>query len=117
MAAPTTIGLETPKRMTALQELDLVRAAHARNPASRELRRRLAGLLNMCDRHRETLTLLRDAADPDFAEAMMMTRALLALEDAEATSPEECKAAILRLSRKMQDLELVVARPIGSDAQ
>ena len=67
MTTPTTIGLETPKRMTALQELDLVRVAHARNPASRELRRRLAGLLSMCDRHRETLTLLRDArADPDF---------------------------------------------------
>ena len=68
MTAPTTIGLETAKRMTALQELDLVRAAHARNPASRELRRRLAGLLSMCNRHRETLTLLRDAADPDFAD-------------------------------------------------
>jgi uncharacterized protein (TIGR02466 family) len=97
MTAPTTIGLETAKRMTALQELDLVRAAHARNPASRELRRRLAGLLGMCDRHRETLTLLRDAADPDFAEAMMMTRALLALEDPEATC-KACEAANLAFS-------------------
>jgi uncharacterized protein (TIGR02466 family) len=71
--------------MTAQQELDLVRAAHARNPASRELRGRLAGLLNSSDRHRETLTLLTGAADLDFGEAMMMTRALLALEDPEAT--------------------------------
>ena len=97
MTAPTTIGLETPKRMTALKELDLVRAAHARNPASRVLRRRLAGLLSMCDRHRETLTLLRDAADPDFAEAMMMTQALLALEDPEATR-EAREAANLAFS-------------------
>jgi uncharacterized protein (TIGR02466 family) len=97
MTAPTTIGLETAKRMTALQELDLVRAAHARNPASRELRRRLAGLLSMCDRHRETLTLLRDAADPDFAEAMMMTQALLALEDPVATR-EAREAANLAFS-------------------
>ena len=97
MSAPTTVGLETAKRMTALQELDLVGAAHARNPASRELRRRLAGLLSMCDRHRETLTLLRDAADPDFAEAMMMTQALLALEDAEATC-EAREAANLAFS-------------------
>jgi hypothetical protein len=85
MTAPTTVALETAKRMTAQQELDLVRAAHARNPASRELRGRLAGLLNSSDRHRETLTLLTGAADLDFGEAMMMTRALLALEDPEAT--------------------------------
>ena len=27
-------------------------------------------------------------------------------------SPEECKAAVLRLSQKMQDLKLVVTRPV-----
>ena len=27
-------------------------------------------------------------------------------------SPAECKAAVLRLSQKMQDLKLVVARPV-----
>ena len=27
-------------------------------------------------------------------------------------SPEECEAAVLRLSQKMQDLKLVVARPV-----
>ncbi|BGE84892.1 MULTISPECIES: putative 2OG-Fe(II) oxygenase [Methylosinus] len=81
----TTIRLETAKRLTARQELELTRAAHARNAASRELRRRLAWLLNACDRYSETVALLAGAADLDFGEAMLRTNALLALETHEAT--------------------------------
>jgi uncharacterized protein (TIGR02466 family) len=108
LTAPTTIALETSKRMTTLQELDLVRAAHARNPASRELRHRLARLLNACDRHRETLTVLTAAAEPDFAEAMMMVQALLALEDPEATR-EAREAAHLAFSLAHSDRDRAAA--------
>jgi uncharacterized protein (TIGR02466 family) len=106
MTAPTTIRLETAKRVTALQELELMRAAHARNPASRELRRRLVWLLNICDRHRETLTLVTSAADLDFGEAMMMSQALLALDESEAT----------RRAREAADLAFSLADADGDRA-
>ncbi len=85
MTAPTSIRLETPKRLTPWQELGLVRAAHARNPASREMRFRLARLLDRCDEHNDALALLDGAADLTFDETMIRTLALLALETPEAT--------------------------------
>src|SRR5271169_3051103 len=102
MSALTAIHLETAKRLTALQELQVLRAAYARNPVARNLRRRLVELANQCDCHRESLDVLSAAADIDFAEAIMRVRALLALENPDATR-EACGAADFALSLAADD--------------
>ncbi len=86
MGAFTPVRLETAKRLTALQELQILRNALARSPGSRDLRGRFVEVANQCDCYRETLAVLAEASDIDFPEAMTRVRALLALEEPNANS-------------------------------
>ncbi|MFZ1920184.1 MAG: putative 2OG-Fe(II) oxygenase [Xanthobacteraceae bacterium] len=108
MGAFTPVRLETAKRLTALQELQILRNALAHSPGSRDLRGRFVEVANQCDCYRETLAVLAEASDIDFTEAMMRVRALLALEEPNATL-DACSASNFALSLARNDADRAVA--------
>ncbi|HEY1426586.1 MAG TPA: hypothetical protein VGF50_07940, partial [Caulobacteraceae bacterium] len=85
MTAHVRIRPEMAKRLTSQQEFALLREAFAGNPGSALLRRNLAQMQIANDEFDATIALLGSADDLSFAEALMLTRALLAKETSEAT--------------------------------
>lgn len=79
------LSIETAKRISAKQELQLAREALARNPDSRLMRARMTSLLNSTDEFAETIALLDRAEELTLGERLTLIMAYLALETPEAT--------------------------------
>lgn len=96
MSEPTSIQIETAKRISPHQELAIVSAAFARNH-SPLMRERLAGLLTLADAFDEIVALLSGAMDRSFPEELMLTQACFARESRD--DDEQARAAADRASR------------------
>lgn len=92
MTYSSSVAIETAKRLSVEQELEIHRAAHARAPDSPLIRTRLANLMVQADRFEEAIGLLDERADLSFVEAMLLIQALLAAETP-ATNRRVCAVA------------------------
>jgi len=111
------ISQEVGKRITALDECALVKAAYARNPESPLLRGRLGALFNLCDAYDETIALYA-TADTDtfsFAEAHTLALAYAAREN-DADTRRAYDVTAIALQAAENDIQRAAALALAGKA-